>query len=196
MKLNEKILYYRKRAGLSQEELAEQVGVSRQAVSKWELGEATPEVEKLVALARTFGVTTDELLSGAEPPQEEPVGEEPAPEPSYTTRAGREFDHAVGFFGRLVRRWGWLAGIYIALSGVGITLVGALGRFMFKRMMQPTLDLDNFFNGGWSGNFDTSFSTVSTLPVTFATVILVVGLCTIAAGIILAVVLHGKGKEK
>ena len=38
MKLNEKILYYRKRAKLSQEELAARVGVSRQAVSKWELG--------------------------------------------------------------------------------------------------------------------------------------------------------------
>ncbi|MDE6841813.1 MAG: helix-turn-helix domain-containing protein, partial [Oscillospiraceae bacterium] len=67
MKLNEKILYYRKAAKLSQEELAARVGVSRQAVSKWELGDATPEVDKLLALARAFGVTTDELLSEGEP---------------------------------------------------------------------------------------------------------------------------------
>lgn len=76
MKLNEKISFNRKQAGLSQEGLAEQVGVSRQAVSKWELGEATPEVEKLLALARAFGVTTDELLSESEPAEKEP---EPAP---------------------------------------------------------------------------------------------------------------------
>ena len=63
MKLNEKIYYYRKRAKLSQEELAAQVGVSRQAVSKWELGDATPELDKLAALAKAFGVTADELLS-------------------------------------------------------------------------------------------------------------------------------------
>ena len=51
MKLNEKIYYYRKRAKLSQEELAAQVGVSRQAVSKWELGDATPELDKLAQRA-------------------------------------------------------------------------------------------------------------------------------------------------
>ncbi len=43
------------------------VGVSRQAVSKRELGDATPEVDKLLALARTFGVTTDELLRESDP---------------------------------------------------------------------------------------------------------------------------------
>ena len=77
MTLHEKILYYRKQARLSQEELAARVGVSRQAVSKWELGDATPEVDKLVALARVFGVTTDELLS----PEEPAAGTPPPPPP-------------------------------------------------------------------------------------------------------------------
>ena len=54
MKLHEKIHYYRTIAKLSQEDLAALVGVSRQAVSKWELGEATPEVSKLMALARSM----------------------------------------------------------------------------------------------------------------------------------------------
>ena len=72
MKLHEKIHYYRTIAKLSQEDLAALVGVSRQAVSKWELGEATPEVSKLMALARSFGVTTDELLSET-PPVVKPV---------------------------------------------------------------------------------------------------------------------------
>ena len=61
MKLNEKILYYRKAAKLSQEELAAQVGVSRQAVSKWEKGGA-PDVELLPALADRLGVTIDALF--------------------------------------------------------------------------------------------------------------------------------------
>ena len=67
MKLHEKILYCRKRAGLSQEALAESVGVSRQAVSKWETGESVPETGKLAALAAALGVSVDWLLSEDEP---------------------------------------------------------------------------------------------------------------------------------
>ena len=63
MTLGEKICWYRKKNKFSQEELAARVGVSRQAVSKWELGDAVPEVEKLRLLAQVFSVTTDELLS-------------------------------------------------------------------------------------------------------------------------------------
>ena len=58
MKLNEKIAYYRREKKLSQEELAAQVGVSRQAVSKWELGDASPDVNKLLALSKAFGIST------------------------------------------------------------------------------------------------------------------------------------------
>ena len=75
MKLSEKILYSRKRAGLSQEALADMVGVSRQAVSKWETGEALPETAKLPALGTALGVSLDWLLSDAEP--EEPEEELP-----------------------------------------------------------------------------------------------------------------------
>lgn len=63
MTLAEKICVCRKKAGLSQEALAEKLGVSCQAVSRWENGEAVPEVGKLPALAREFGVTVDWLLS-------------------------------------------------------------------------------------------------------------------------------------
>lgn len=62
MKLNEKILYYRKAAKLSQEELAARVGVSRQAVSKWELDETMPDTENVIQLSRIFGVSCDYLL--------------------------------------------------------------------------------------------------------------------------------------
>ena len=62
MKLNEKIAWYRRDRRLSQEELAARVGVSRQAVSKWELGEASPDGNKLQALARAFGLSTHPIL--------------------------------------------------------------------------------------------------------------------------------------
>ena len=52
----------RTRAGLSQDQLAELLDVSRQAVSKWERNEAMPEAEKLVRISRQFGVSTDYLL--------------------------------------------------------------------------------------------------------------------------------------
>ena len=66
MKLHEKIFNQRKLKGFSQEELAEKLGVSRQAVSKWETGEALPEITKLKGLAEVFGVTTDYLLNDNE----------------------------------------------------------------------------------------------------------------------------------
>ena len=63
MNLSEKIQLCRKRAGLSQEALAERLGVSRQAVSKWETGAAEPDLSKLRQLAAAFDVTADWLLS-------------------------------------------------------------------------------------------------------------------------------------
>lgn len=62
MKRSEKITAQRKAHGLSQEELADRLGVSRQAVSRWEQGSALPDANNLVQLSRTFGVTTDYLL--------------------------------------------------------------------------------------------------------------------------------------
>lgn len=57
----------RKAAGLSQEALGERLGVSRQAVSKWEADAAVPELENLIAMSRIFGITIGALL-GVEPP--------------------------------------------------------------------------------------------------------------------------------
>jgi len=62
MTLGEKILQLRKTTGLSQEQLAETVGVSRQAISKWETDQSMPEIEKVVLLSKTFSISTDELL--------------------------------------------------------------------------------------------------------------------------------------
>lgn len=62
MTLADKIIRERKKKGWSQEELAEKVDVSRQAVSKWEAGQSTPDLDKILQISRLFGVTTDYLL--------------------------------------------------------------------------------------------------------------------------------------
>lgn len=62
MTLAEKIYELRKTNKLSQEQLAEKIGVSRQSISKWESGETSPELERVVALSEVFDVTTDYLL--------------------------------------------------------------------------------------------------------------------------------------
>ena len=62
MNIGERIQALRKARGLSQEELAVQIGVSRQSVSKWEAGQSQPDLDKVLALSDFFGVTTDYLL--------------------------------------------------------------------------------------------------------------------------------------
>ena len=80
MSIAERILTLRKSKGMSQEQLAEAVGVSRQAVSKWESEQASPDPEKIITLSEVFGVTTDYLLKGVEPEKEEAKTEEKAEE--------------------------------------------------------------------------------------------------------------------
>ena len=74
MTLGQRIAQKRKELGLSQEGLGEQLGVSRQAIYKWESDASLPEVEKLIALSRLFSVTVGWLLGVEEEPR--PVGEE------------------------------------------------------------------------------------------------------------------------
>lgn len=62
MKLEEKIALLRKQKGWSQEELAFRLDVSRQAVSKWEMGASLPEVDKILKMSELFGCSTDYLL--------------------------------------------------------------------------------------------------------------------------------------
>ena len=66
MRFEEKIVELRKAKGLSQEELAEQLGVSRQAVSRWELGQTLPDISNLLQLCELFGVSADYLVRDEE----------------------------------------------------------------------------------------------------------------------------------
>ena len=82
MDLAERLTALRKRAGLSQGDVAERLNVSRQAVSRWETGFTVPSTDNLSRLGRLYGVTLDELLSYSAPlPPEKPQEEAPAQQP-------------------------------------------------------------------------------------------------------------------
>ena len=86
MDVAERLAALRKRAGLSQGDVAERLNVSRQAVSRWETGFTVPSTDNLSHLGRLYGVTLDELLSYSaalppeKPPEERPPPEKPPPE--------------------------------------------------------------------------------------------------------------------
>jgi HTH-type transcriptional regulator/antitoxin HipB len=71
-----RLLEYRKKNGYSQEELAEKIGVSRQAISKWERSESSPDTDNLIALSKLYNVSLDELVHG----KAEPAPEAEAPQ--------------------------------------------------------------------------------------------------------------------
>ena len=93
MTLGENLKRLRTEKGLSQEEVAGQLFLSRQTVSKWENNQAEPGVENLKALARLYGVSLDQLLlaesTGA--PEDTPRQEEPAPSPASWSRGDRDY---------------------------------------------------------------------------------------------------------
>ena len=164
MKLNEKIYDCRRRAGLSQEALAERIGVSRQAISKWETGDASPEISKLPLLAQSFGVTTDWLLSEdeptpdegfaqAEPPESAPQGHPYAPEGDATERTMPDWvDKLPGFLSRMVRLYGWLVGVRLAIAGALFTAMGFVARAMFSSMNDFANEQMSGMLGGFGGS--------------------------------------------
>ena len=88
MKFEEKLIQLRKARGLSQEALAEQLGVSRQAVSRWELGETTPDLANLKQLSELYGVSADYLI------HDEYASDEDLPKVKETAKAFKEKENA------------------------------------------------------------------------------------------------------
>ena len=144
MKLSEKIFTCRKKAGLSQEALAERLGVSRQAVSKWETGESEPEIGKLKLMAETFSVSVDWLLS-----EEETIPEKPGEKNRSWT------EEIPGVLGKVVRAYGWFSGIAMAVAGVLFTAMSLLLEKMSKTigggLLQPADNPMSFMWGFMRG---------------------------------------------
>lgn len=169
MNLSEKILHCRRKSGLSQEALADKLGVSRQAISKWETGTTSPEIDKLLLLANEFNVSTDWLLSNesTESSQEEqkPLGD-----------AGETLPH---FFRHLTGKYGWLAGLYLIFYGTGATVMGFYVRQFTSNIFLPEVELPFILR----------------LFQIFSTLVLVFGIALIIGGIYLAVRLRGERKK-
>lgn len=128
MTIGDRIAKYRRNQGLSQEELAEKLGISRQSVSKWERNESLPEADKIPLLAQVFSITTDELLTGGEPQAQQA----PPPPPPPSRRQG-----AGAWVCWLFRRWGWVGGLILAGYGAAIMGVGFIGKAAFRSMLPP-----------------------------------------------------------
>ncbi len=212
MKLSEKIYYCRKLAGWSQEVLADRVGVSRQAVSKWETGEAEPELSKLRQLSSVFGVTTDWLLNEDAGVEEPKKTEKEQTSTVYVHAASEDWvEKLPKFMAKMFRRYGWLIGVYIALGGAGFCLIGGLAKYTSRQMFSgfgnfgiPTGGIDgmDFLTPGteWyidgqlvtGGSSMSSFYNASNPVETMGTVILILGIMMIVAGTVLALWLRKK----
>lgn len=132
MSLSEKITALRTEQKLSQGDVAEKLGVSRQSVSKWETGQSVPELDKIVKLADLFGVSVDELVrDGEEPQPPPPQGEAAAPRVVYVERrlAPTQIVGAVllalGLLGVILGvAVSGNTGTYTALAGCGMVMLG------------------------------------------------------------------------
>ena len=192
MTLSEKIYYYRKKLGKSQEELAEALGVSRQAVSKWETGESEPELAKLRALAAAFGITVDALLS-EDAPLEDTAEEEHTSDKEKTSNR-TWVDALPGVLGRLVSRYGWLGGVYLAVVGGIVTLMG-VAIFLIAGGMATSINTQmGMMPGGMPAGDASNLSGMFTPVYVMGGLFCVVGLGLTVTGILLAVKLKKRGE--
>ena len=112
MKFHEKLYSLRKGADMTQTALAEKLNVSRQAVSRWEMGTAMPDVENLIAMSDLFGVTLDDLLKNKE---DAPGEDSPGPE-----------EKVPGYWECLPKKW-WI----LPVCAVGLKLLTFLLELVF-----------------------------------------------------------------
>lgn len=115
MNFSEKLKEIRKSEGLSQEQLAEKIGVSRQAITKWETGKGLPDVENMVIIAEIFKTTLDELLrdSAIKQELEKPVS---ISETIYDIDCEKHFDINIGNASAIILSSGTDEKMHIKLS--------------------------------------------------------------------------------
>ena len=205
MELSEKIIYCRKKAGLSQLDLADKLGVSRQSVSKWETGESNPDITKIPLLAKEFGVSADWLLSEDEPAEPQAAAAARSDPAQYPDWVG----HLPSHLAAMVRKFGWLYGVRMAISGVITTAIGCIARAAYRNMFSPVSSFMGtnsgvFIDGAPSairpdsiGLSGFGFSdTVGGTASLFTGFIIAVGVIVTLSGIALAVALRKWGGKK
>ena len=191
MTFGEKLQDLRKKAGMSQDTLAERLEVSRQAVSKWERDEAMPETDKLLRIARLFSVTTDYLLENEVPSSQTHSHGSP-------NRVLRKLEH-------FIRRHGYKGGFLLIGSGAFLDLIALLFRGFWQSMVSPMTGnsiYDSYFPGYGMGNsifdqFNQTHQQMANTAANFGNLFLILmipGTALIALGIY--VIIKGKKLSK
>lgn len=127
MTLGQRIQELRKQRGMSQENLGEALGVSRQAVSKWECDNGIPELDALIAMSRMFDVTVGQLLGIEEPAEQENEPAHETDEDKIESILRRYTEQTELKDGRSwIVRWGWIGSAAIILIAVFIVMFAQL----------------------------------------------------------------------
>ena len=155
MTLADRIQHLRKAKGISQEELADQIGVSRQAVSKWESGQSSPDLEKIILLSDFFDVATDYLLKGMEPlPKENPKSKD-KPNANLFSIVGT----ALNFMGLIVAAMVWHEEQVATATAIGLIflvigcMVYGIGMILSDDVTKPRAKQRFFFINIWTVTF-------------------------------------------
>ncbi len=155
MTLADRIQHLRKAKGISQEELADQIGVSRQAVSKWESGQSSPDLEKVILLSEFFDVATDYLLKGMEPlPKENPKSKD-KPNANLFSIVGT----ALNFMGLIVAAMVWHEEQVATATAIGLIflvigcMVYGIGMILSDDVTKPRAKQRFFFINIWTVTF-------------------------------------------
>ncbi|OUQ23168.1 transcriptional regulator [Flavonifractor sp. An135] len=155
MTLADRIQHLRKAKGISQEELADQIGVSRQAVSKWESGQSSPDLEKVILLSEFFDVATDYLLKGMELlPKENPKSKD-KPNANLFSIVGT----ALNFMGLIVAAMVWHEEQVATATAIGLIflvigcMVYGIGMILSDDVTKPRAKQRFFFINIWTVTF-------------------------------------------
>lgn len=111
MNLPKKLSFLREEKGLSQENLADEMNVSRQAVSKWESGNVMPSLDNLIYLSRLYDVTIDSLIDDSQDLPSESAPPEPVPAEPVPPESPR-MEHPAFTF---IKKYGWLTAFLLAM---------------------------------------------------------------------------------
>ncbi|MBO5227533.1 MAG: helix-turn-helix transcriptional regulator [Lachnospiraceae bacterium] len=115
MALGETLIVLRKSKGLSQEQLAEKLDLTRQTISKWELNQSTPDISYIIQLSEFFEVTTDYLIKGEQME---------APGPSQDELVGTDDIHRTIINGGSEKAYKWC--FYLGIVGAGVSFAGII----------------------------------------------------------------------
>ncbi len=168
MKLNEKIILCRKKQGLSQGDLAVLLNISRQSVSKWETGEANPDIDKLKTLGKVFEVSIDWLLDESEDEEDVNVNNV---FPEWINKLPKSVIS-------MIKKYGWIYGVYASIGGFIFIGFGIFVRVLAKHFIMGNIDFYDYV--------DSSSLQMFTL---FSNVIIFIGVADVIFNFVIVVAL-------